>query len=250
MSKASPVQSIEHAGGHYSGDVELSNLHVRYGPIHAVRGVNLKFAEGKITTVLGANGAGKSSTLKALAGGVQYTGSVTIGGRPIDDDPVYRRVRNGIALCPEGRGIFYSLTVKENLLAGAYTVRRPDLSVVYDVFPILRERANQIAGTLSGGEQQMLAIARALMSNPRYLLLDEPSLGLAPIVVDRIAEVIRRINERGITVILVEQNTALALSLASYAYILELGKVAAEGTPEYLLRSDVLREKYLGGVKR
>lgn len=231
-------------------DIELKKLQVFYGPIHAVKGVDIKIQAGKITTILGANGAGKSSTLKALAGGVKYVGSIFLGDEPIDNLPVHKRVEKGIVLCPEGRGIFYTMSVKENLLAGAYKNKKPDFSFVFDVFPILRERLNQTAGTLSGGEQQMLAIARALMSNPKYLLLDEPSLGLAPVVVQKIAEVIKKINEIGITVVLVEQNTSLALNLSHYAYILENGRVAAEGISRDLLKSDIVREKYLGGAKK
>ncbi|ODN29719.1 ABC transporter ATP-binding protein [Fervidobacterium thailandense] len=233
-----------------NGDIYLKALNVFYGPVHAVKGVELKIEEGKITTILGANGAGKSSTLKAIAGGVRYSGSITVGNVPIDVMPVHRRVANGIVLCPEGRGIFYTMTVKENLLAGAYTRKRAKLELAFEIFPVLKERINQIAGTLSGGEQQMLAIARALMAEPRYLLLDEPSLGLAPVVIEKIAEVIREINKRGITVVLVEQNTSLALSLAHKAYILENGRVAIEGKPEELMRSDVVRQKYLGGVSK
>lgn len=232
-----------------SGDIYLKSLNVFYGPVHAVKGIDLSIEEGKITTILGANGAGKSSTLKAIAGGVSYTGSIVVGNVPIDGMPVHKRVENGIVLCPEGRGIFYTMTVKENLLAGAYTRKRAKLELAFEIFPVLKERINQIAGTLSGGEQQMLAIARAIMAEPKYLLLDEPSLGLAPVVIEKIAEVIREINRRGITIILVEQSTTLALSLAHKAYILENGRVAAEGKPDELMKSDVIRQKYLGGVR-
>ncbi|HOK87534.1 MAG TPA: ABC transporter ATP-binding protein [Fervidobacterium sp.] len=233
-----------------SGDVEVRKLQVWYGPVHAIKGIDLDIKAGSITTVLGANGAGKSTTLKAIAGGVKYSGSISVGDELIDILPVHKRVEKGIVLCPEGRGIFYSMTVKENLLAGAYRRSKVDYSLVFDVFPILKDRLNQIAGTLSGGEQQMLAIARALMSHPSYLLLDEPSLGLAPVVIQKIAEVIKEINASGITVVLVEQNTSLALSIANYAYVLENGKVALHGTPSELLKSDAIREKYLGGVAK
>ncbi|MEN3041905.1 MAG: ABC transporter ATP-binding protein [Fervidobacterium sp.] len=232
------------------GDIVISKLQVWYGPIHAVKGVDVKIEAGKITAILGANGAGKSSTLKALAGGVKYIGNILLGNETIDKLSVHKRVEKGIVLCPEGRGIFYTMSVKENLLAGAYRNKKPDFSLVFETFPILRERLKQTAGTLSGGEQQMLAIARALMSNPRYLLLDEPSLGLAPVIVNKIAEVIKRINDFGITVVLVEQNTSLALNISHYAYIFENGKVAASGSSKELLRSDIIREKYLGGAKR
>ncbi|MFN3691497.1 MAG: ABC transporter ATP-binding protein [Fervidobacterium sp.] len=231
-------------------DLEVKKLQVWYGPIHAVKGIDLKVSQGKITAILGANGAGKSSTLNAIAGGVKYTGSIFVGEESIDNIPVHKRVERGIVLCPEGRGIFYSMTVKENLLAGAYKIRRPNFSFIFEIFPVLKERLNQLAGTLSGGEQQMLAIARSLMSQPRYLLLDEPSLGLAPVIVQKIAQVIRKINELGITVLLVEQNTSLALNISHYAYILENGRVAAEGLSRDLMKSDIIREKYLGGAKK
>lgn len=231
-------------------DLEVKKLQVWYGPIHAVKGVDLKVCNGKITAILGANGAGKSSTLNAIAGGVKYTGSIFIGDESIDNIPVHKRVERGIVLCPEGRGIFYSMTVKENLLAGAYKIKKPNFSFIFEIFPILKERQNQLAGTLSGGEQQMLAIARSLMSEPRYLLLDEPSLGLAPVIVQKIAQVIKKINELGITILLVEQNTSLALNISHYAYILENGKVAAEGLSRDLIKSDIIHEKYLGGAKK
>ncbi|ABS60392.1 ABC transporter ATP-binding protein [Fervidobacterium nodosum] len=231
-------------------DIQVKGLNVFYGPVHAVKGVNLTIEAGKITAIVGANGAGKTSTLKAIVGGVKSSGTVLLGDESINHLPVHERVRKGIVLCPEGRGIFYSLTVKENLLAGAYLNKKPDLDFVFDVFPFLKDRLNQIAGTLSGGEQQMLAIARALMANPRYLLLDEPSLGLAPIIIDKIVDVVKLINSRGITVVLVEQNTSVALSISHYGYVLENGRVALEGDAKQLLGSDLVREKYLGGVKK
>ncbi|QAV33980.1 amino acid/amide ABC transporter ATP-binding protein 2, HAAT family [Fervidobacterium changbaicum] len=232
-------------------DILVKSLNVWYGPVHAVKGVELSIPAGSITAILGANGAGKSSTLKAFAGSVKYSGTIIVGDESIDRLPVHERVRKGLVLCPEGRGIFYHMTVKENLLAGAYTNKKANLDFVFGIFPFLKERLNQIAGTLSGGEQQMLAIARALMAAPKYLMLDEPSLGLAPIVVQRITDVIKYINENlKITVILVEQNTSVALSIAHHGYVLENGKVALQGRAEELRDNPVVREKYLGGVKK
>ncbi|WP_448375358.1 ABC transporter ATP-binding protein [Fervidobacterium sp.] len=232
-------------------DITIKGLNVWYGPVHAVKGIDLNVPAGSITTILGANGAGKSSTLKAIAGGLNYTGTIMIGDESINDLPVYKRVRNGVVLCPEGRGIFYQMTVKENLLAGAYTTKNTNLDLVFDIFPFIKDRLNQIAGTLSGGEQQMLAIARALMANPKYLMLDEPSLGLAPIIIQKIVEVIKQINESlKITVILVEQNTSVALSIAHYAYVFENGKVALSGKASELVGNPIIQEKYLGGVRK
>ncbi|MGB9796250.1 ABC transporter ATP-binding protein [Fervidobacterium riparium] len=234
-----------------ANDLTIKNLNVWYGPVYAVKGIDIRIPEGSITTILGANGAGKSSTLKAIAGGIKYQGNIFIGENAIDDFPVHQRVRRGIVLCPEGRGIFYNMTVKENLLAGAYTNSRPNFEIAFSVFPFLKERLNQIAGTLSGGEQQMLAIARALMASPKYLLLDEPSLGLAPIIIQKIAEVIKKINETlRMTVVLVEQNTSLALNLAQYGYVLENGRVALSGKSEELKNNPVIQEKYLGGASK
>lgn len=234
-----------------ANDLTIKNLNVWYGPVYAVKGIDIRIAEGSITAIFGANGAGKSSTLKAIAGGIKYQGNIYIGENAIDNLPVHQRVRRGIVLCPEGRGIFYNMTVKENLLAGAYTNSRSNFDIAFSVFPFLKERLNQIAGTLSGGEQQMLAIARALMANPKYLLLDEPSLGLAPIIIQKIAEVIKKINETlRMTVVLVEQNTSLALNLAQYGYVLENGRVALSGKSEELKNNPVIQEKYLGGASK
>jgi len=232
-------------------DITIKGLNVWYGPVHAVKGIDLKIPAGSITTILGANGAGKSSTLKAIAGGLNYTGTIMVGEESINDLPVYKRVRNGIVLCPEGRGIFYQMTVKENLLAGAYTTKNTNLDLIFDIFPFIKDRLNQIAGTLSGGEQQMLAIARALMASPKYLMLDEPSLGLAPIIIQKIVDVIKKINESlKITVILVEQNTSVALSIAHYGYVFENGKVALSGKASELAGNPIIQEKYLGGVRK
>jgi branched-chain amino acid transport system ATP-binding protein len=232
-------------------DILVKGLNVWYGPVHAVKGIDLNIPAGSVTAILGANGAGKSSTLKAIVGSVKYNGTIILGNESIDALPVHERVKKGVVLCPEGRRIFYQMTVKENLLAGAYTNKTPNFDFVFDIFPFLKERLNQIAGTLSGGEQQMLAIARALMANPKYLLLDEPSLGLAPIVIEKIVEVIKRVNESlKITVVLVEQNTSVALSFAHYGYVLENGRVALSGNAEELKDNPVVREKYLGGVRK
>jgi branched-chain amino acid transport system ATP-binding protein len=232
-------------------DITIKDLNVWYGPVHAVKDVELFVPAGSITTILGANGAGKSSTLKAIAGGIRYTGTIMIGNESINTLPVYKRVRNGIVLCPEGRGVFYQMTVKENLLAGAYTNKNTNFDLVFSIFPFLKDRLNQIAGTLSGGEQQMLAIARSLMANPKYLMLDEPSLGLAPIVIQKIVEVIKQINESlKITIILVEQNTSVALSIAHYGYVLENGRIAISGKSSELIGNPIVQEKYLGGVKK
>ena len=234
--------------------LKIDNLHVYYGGIHAVKGVSLSIPKGCIVTLIGANGAGKSSTVRAIAGLVKsssgsilYKGAENILGKNPED-----MVRAGIALSPEGRRILPHLTVEENLFLGAY-VRSDkegiakDMDWVYSLFPRLRERAWQRGGTLSGGEQQMLAVGRALMSNPDLLMLDEPSLGLAPILVKEIFEIIRRINELGKTVLLIEQNAFAALSVAHYAYILETGSVVLEGEGKALLHNPQVKEAYLGG---
>ncbi len=230
--------------------IEVRDLKVNYGAVKAVKSISLKAESGKITCILGANGAGKSSTLKAIMGSVKYQGLVFYNNVDINNFPTYKRTKEGIVLCPEGRGIFYNLTVKENLVLGAYTQKSYDFDYVFSLFPKLKERLSQIAGTLSGGEQQMLAIAKALMSNPKVLLLDEPSLGLAPIVVQEIVSAIRDINNKGVTVILVEQNTAVALKISDYAYVLENGNVALEGKANELLNDSRIVEKYLGGGKK
>lgn len=234
--------------------LRIENLHVHYGGIHAVKGVSLTIPEGRIVTLIGANGAGKSSTVRAVAGLVKpssgsiiYRNAENIAGRR----PEYM-VREGIALSPEGRRILPQLTVKENLLLGAYVrddadgIAR-DMEWVYTLFPRLRERAWQKGGTLSGGEQQMLAVGRALMSDPRLLMLDEPSLGLAPLLVKDIFTIIRTINEQGRTILLIEQNAFAALSLAHYAYILETGRVVLEGEGKKLLHDPEVKKVYLGG---
>lgn len=223
-----------------------------YGGIHALKGVSLTVPEGKIVTLVGANGAGKTTTLKAICGLVHATqGEVTFCGRPLLGTKTPRIIEQGITLAPEGRHVFPDLTVKENLILGAYARRdgagiRADMEWVYTLFPRLEERVGQLAGTLSGGEQQMLAVGRALMSRPRLLMLDEPSLGLAPLLVQEIFGILRRINAEGKTILLIEQNAKAALELADYGYVLETGTVALAGSGRELLADDRVRQVYLG----
>lgn len=239
--------------------LKIEDLHVHYGGIHAVQGVNITIPRGKIVTLIGANGAGKSSTIRAVAGlcagakgSISYTRHE--GEEPVQllGTPPENMVRRGLALCPEGRRILPQLTVEENLYLGAYArsdaegVAR-DLERVYELFPRLRERLWQKGGTLSGGEQQMLAVGRALMSSPDLLMLDEPSLGLAPLLVKEIFRIIVRINSMGCTVLLVEQNALAALSVADYGYVFEVGRVVMEMPARELLDSPRVREAYLGG---
>ncbi|NLY41312.1 MAG: ABC transporter ATP-binding protein [Desulfovibrionales bacterium] len=234
--------------------LEIKDLHVYYGGIHALKGISLEAPKGKIVTLIGANGAGKSSTLRAVSGLIKNKkGTITYQGRDITNlDPV-DIVQSGIVMSPEGRRIFPHLTVAENLYLGAYSrsdkdgVER-DKEWAFDLFPRLRERQNQKGGTLSGGEQQMLAVARALMSSPDVVMLDEPSLGLAPLLVNDVFKIIRLINEeQGKTVLLVEQNAFAALKVAHYAYVLETGSIVLQGTGEELLNDDRVIEAYLGG---
>ena len=231
----------------------VSNIETYYGPIMALRGVSFGVPAGAIVTILGANGAGKTTILKTVSGVMDpQKGSVTLEGRPIHGLDPDRVARLGLSHVPEGREVFPFLSVRENLRMGAYARRDApevarDLEMVVEYFPVLRERAEQRAGSLSGGEQQMLAIARALMARPKVMLLDEPSLGLAPKLVKDIFDIIKRINrERGVTVLLVEQNANLALQTADYGYVLELGRIVMEDTCERLLRKDDIREFYLG----
>ena len=231
----------------------LSHLHAGYGDVTVLRGISLEVAPGEIVALVGANGAGKTSTLNAISGLLidLREGEVTLDGKEITSTQPHDRVELGIAHVPQGRQLFPYLTVRENLELGAYASRgrkseHASLERVLNLFPILRERTAQYAGSLSGGEQQMCAIARGLMSGPRYLLLDEPSLGLAPIIVQNVFEVIGEIVEQGIGVLLVEQNVMAALQLAKRAYVLERGDVVLEGSSENLLRDDRLREAYLG----
>jgi branched-chain amino acid transport system ATP-binding protein len=231
--------------------LEIQGLSVHYGSIHALHGVSLSIEEGRIVSLLGANGAGKSTTLRAVTGIQRSTGKILFEGQPILGLPAHEIVRRGISHVPEGRGIFANLTVDENLDLGAYT--RTDAAKVkeererlFGIFPRLKERLRQKAGTLSGGEQQMLAIARALLSRPRLLLLDEPSLGMAPQLVLKIFEIIREINALGTTILLVEQNAYMALKIAHYAYVLEVGRIAAEGPAAELAGRDEIKKIYLG----
>jgi branched-chain amino acid transport system ATP-binding protein len=233
--------------------LSITNLHVTYGGIHALHGIHLEAPAGQIVTLIGANGAGKSSTLRAIAGLIKSkTGSIVYNGEDISSLDPAAIVRRGIALSPEGRRIFPHLTVKENLLLGAYSrsdtqgITR-DMEWVFDLFPRLRERSAQKGGTLSGGEQQMLAVGRALMSRPRLVMLDEPSLGLAPLLVRDVFTIIQRINAEGCSVLLVEQNAFAALKIAHQAYVLETGRIVLQGTGQDLLADPRVREAYLGG---
>ncbi|MFK4764442.1 ABC transporter ATP-binding protein [Desulfobaculum sp. SPO524] len=232
--------------------LEVDGIHTYYGSIHALRGVSLRIAAGEVVTLIGANGAGKTTTLMSISSVTPVReGRITFKGDDITRMSSERIVARGVTQVPEGRMIFPALTVEENLRMGAYLRKdrdgvRRDADMVYDLFPVLRERRRQHGGTLSGGEQQMLAIGRALMAQPRLLLLDEPSLGLAPIVVENIFEVIRQINRAGTTVLLVEQNAQMALSVAHRGYVLATGQVIMEGTSEELLNDPKVRAAYLG----
>jgi branched-chain amino acid transport system ATP-binding protein len=232
--------------------LKVNDIHGSYGPVVALRGVSLEVPEGGIITILGANGAGKSTTLRSISGLVRISrGSIEFMGQRIDHLSPEAIVQRGISQVPEGRQIFDELTVEENLRLGAYTRRdgagvRRDMARVYDYFPVLVERRKQTASTLSGGEQQMLAIGRALMARPRLLLLDEPSLGLAPLITRGIFEIVRGINDEGITVLLVEQNARLALGIAQFGYVLESGTVALADTSESLRQNEDVRRSYLG----
>ena len=232
--------------------LKVENLHVYYGSIHAIKGVSFEVGEGEIVTLIGANGAGKSTTLNTVGGLLKpREGTIEFEGKSILGVAPHKVVSEGMALCPEGRRVFAQLSVKENLEMGAYT--RPaseipeTLEKVYEQFPRLKERETQMAGTLSGGEQQMLAMGRALMSKPRLLMLDEPSMGLAPILVDQIFEIIETLNKAGTTILLVEQNAQMALSIAHRAYVLETGRIVNTGTGKDLLNDDSVKKAYLGG---
>jgi len=231
--------------------LELRDVTVSYGMIDALKGISLTVGEGEIVALIGANGAGKSTTLMTVSGvAALKSGSIRYGGREISALPDHDIVRLGISQVPEGRRIFPRMTVRENLELGAYSRSRHEMAEdtlrIFEMFPALSDRDSQIGGTLSGGEQQMLAIGRALMSRPRLLLLDEPSLGLAPIIVNRIFKIIRDINQRGTTVLLVEQNAKAALRLANRAYVMETGKIVMEGEASALAHDDRIKEAYLG----
>uniref|UniRef100_UPI00315A717D ABC transporter ATP-binding protein n=1 Tax=Leisingera sp. ANG-M1 TaxID=1577895 RepID=UPI00315A717D len=232
--------------------LEMKNIAVNYGKINAIRNISVAVPEGKIVTIIGGNGAGKTTTLRAMSGMLPITaGEITFEGKRIDHLPAHKVVANGIAHVPEGRRIFPDMTVEENLRTGAFLRKdkeaiEADLEDVFKRFPRLRERRTQMAKTMSGGEQQMLAIGRALMSKPRLLLMDEPSMGLAPVIVEEIAQIVEEINANGLSVVLVEQNAELALELADYAYVLETGNAAMEGPADELHGNEHVRAAYLG----
>ena len=232
--------------------LKVDNINVYYGSIHAIKGVSFEVSQGEIVTLIGANGAGKSTTLNTISGLLRSkTGSVTFLGEDLGRVPAHKVVSRGLALVPEGRRVFLQMTTQENLEMGAYTQSgKPepaDLEKVYEQVPRLKERRKQVAGTLSGGEQQMLAMGRALMSRPKLLMLDEPSMGLAPILVEQIFEIIRSLHNAGTTILLVEQNAQAALSVADRGYVLETGKVVTSGTGAELLASPAIKKAYLGG---
>ena len=231
--------------------LKVNNLHVYYGAIHAIKGITLEVNEGEIVTLIGANGAGKSTTLNTIVGLLKpRQGSIAFAGMPVDGIPASKMVYRGLSLCPEGRRIFQQMTVKDNLVMGGFSRPNEELQEsmehVYSFFPRLKEREKQIAGTLSGGEQQMLAMGRALMSKPKLMMLDEPSMGLAPILVDQIFDIIRELHASGVTILLVEQNAQMALSVANRAYVLETGTISMSGDAQDLLQNDDVRKAYLG----
>lgn len=231
--------------------LEVKNIKVYYGNINAIKDISFEVNEGEIVTLIGANGAGKSSILNTVAGLIKpKSGEIIFDGQGIIGIPAHKIVSKGMALCPEGRRIFQQLSVKENLEMGSYT--RPvnevseSIEKVYELFPRLKERYKQIAGTLSGGEQQMLAMGRALMSKPRLMMLDEPSMGLAPILVEQIFDIIKNLHKSGTTILLVEQNAQMALSVADRGYVMETGRIVTSGTGKGLLQDDAVKKAYLG----
>ncbi len=232
--------------------LNVENIHVYYGAIHAIRGVSFHVNEGEVVTLIGANGAGKSTILKTVSGLLRpKSGTIVFDGTDITQIQPHKLIPMGLAHVPEGRRIFQQMTVEENLEMGAFTQPKggiaADLEQVFTLFPRLKERRRQIAGTLSGGEQQMLAMGRALMSHPKLLMLDEPSMGLAPILVEQIFDIIRSLHRTGTTILLVEQNAQMALSVADRAYVLETGEITLTGTGDELIHSDDIRKAYLGG---
>ena len=232
--------------------LSVQDLHVYYGSIHAIKGVSFEVNEGEIVTLIGANGAGKSTTLNTISGILKpRSGNIEFEGNSIVGVPAHKVISHGMALCPEGRRVFQQLTVEENLEMGGYTRTKDEIAEslqdVYQRFPRLKERYKQVAGTLSGGEQQMLAMGRALMSRPKLLMLDEPSMGLAPILVEQIFEIIKELHAAGTTILLVEQNARMALSTADRAYVLETGTISMNGDAKDLLHDERVRKAYLGG---
>ena len=232
--------------------LKVEDINVYYGSIHAIKGISFQVEEGEVVTLIGANGAGKSTTLNTISGLLRSkTGSITFLDHDLGRTPPHKIVAQGLALVPEGRRIFLQMSVQENLEMGAFTQKggdiKADLEQVYALFPRLKERLKQTAGTLSGGEQQMLAMGRALMSHPKLLMLDEPSMGLAPILVEQIFEIIENLHKAGTTILLVEQNAQAALSVADRGYVLETGKIVTTGTGAQLLESPEIKKAYLGG---
>ena len=232
--------------------LKVDDINVYYGSIHAIKGISFQVEEGEVVTLIGANGAGKSTTLNTISGLLRSkTGSITFLDHDLGRTPPHKIVSQGLALVPEGRRIFLQMSVQENLEMGAFTQKggdiKADLEKVYALFPRLKERLKQTAGTLSGGEQQMLAMGRALMSHPKLLMLDEPSMGLAPILVEQIFEIIENLHKAGTTILLVEQNAQAALSVADRGYVLETGKIVTTGTGTQLLESPEIKKAYLGG---
>ncbi len=233
--------------------LKIENLVVRYGMIEAIKGISFHVNDGEIVTLIGSNGAGKTTTMHAISGLIKpHSGTITLDDQDLIKMPAHKIITQGLAQVPEGRRVFAEQTVKENLLLGAYHRKDKDeilndLEYVFELFPRLKEREKQLAGTLSGGEQQMLAMGRALMAKPKILLLDEPSMGLSPLLVKEIFRIIQEINKKGTTVLLVEQNAKMALAIADRAYVLETGKITLEGTGEELSASEQVRKAYLGG---
>ena len=232
--------------------LKVDDINVYYGAIHAIKGISFEVAEGEIVTLIGANGAGKSTTLKTVSGLLRSkTGAITFEGQDISNVAPHKLVAHGLAHVPEGRRVFLQMTVEENLEMGAYTRPNsevePHLNRVYELFPRMKERRRQVAGTLSGGEQQMLAMGRALMSDPKLMMLDEPSMGLAPILVEQIFDIIKELHKAGTTILLVEQNARMALSVADRGYVLETGKIVTSGSGKELLNDESVKKAYLGG---